>query len=238
MMDGPATRFGGTTLPLALAASVAVHVSTFAVLVGVDGGPPPSTRAFVPPASPVLEARLVARAAAPSLEPPAPPPTVALTPPTPPEPPVAAPAIARQAPGAAKDAPSPVGWKPRIVVNDRVPRARFGDALEGDALAGFPIEVDAAVVVPDRIEIPFPRSALAARKEGAVLLWAVIDENGGVEATNVVEGDPEFAQAVEAALARTQFVPARDLGKNLRYYVTLEVEFRLDAAGGTVTAER
>ena len=53
---------------------------------------------------------------------------------------------------------------------------------------------------------------------------------------HVVEGDPDFAAAVEEALPRTRFVPARNLGANVPHYVTLEFEFRLDAAGGTVTA--
>jgi TonB family protein len=94
------------------------------------------------------------------------------------------------------------------------------------------------VAVPERIEVPYPRTALAARKEGAVLAWAVIDDQGAVDSVHVVEGEPEFAEAVETALARTRFVPARNLGRNVAHYLTLEFEFRLDATGGTVAAER
>ena len=132
---------------------------------------------------------------------------------------------------AAMSAQTPVGWRPRIVVIDRPPRARFGAAFDGDELAGFPIEIDAGVVVPDRFDVPYPPAALAARKEGTVLAWAVIDDKGDVEATHIVEGEPEFAESVESVLAKTRFIPAHDLGKTLRYYITLEFEFRIEAAG-------
>lgn len=240
-MDVPLSRFDTATLAVAFAASVAVHVSTFAALVGVDGGPPRATAAqAVPAPAPVLEARLVA--AVPTTAPlpviPAPASGVFAPPSSPPE---AAPPernIAKASSGAATGERSPVGWKPRIVINDRVPRARFGEALDGDTLAAFPVEIDAAVVLPKRIEVPYPREALAARKEGAVLVWATIDAQGAVESVHIVEGEPEFAAAVEAALPRTRFIPAHDLGVNIPYYITLEFEFRLDATGGKVAAER
>ena len=163
----------------------------------------------------------------------------ALTPPAaPPDVPPLEQSISKQLPGAGAGERSPVGWKPRVVVNDRVPRARFGEALDGDALAAFSTEVDVAVAIPERFDIPYPRAALAARKEGAVLVWAVIDDQGRVDDVHVVEGDPEFAAAVDAALRGTRFGPARNLGQNVPFYVTLEFEFRLDATGGTVAAER
>lgn len=239
-MDVPLSRFDSATLAVAFAASVAVHVSTFAALVGVDGGPSMAAARTVPLPSPVLEARLVAAAPAAAPLPAIPAPTSGvLAPPS--SPPEAAPqerSVAKASSGAAAGERSPVGWKPRIVINDRVPRARFGEALDGDTLAAFPIEIDAAVVLPDRIEVPYPREALAARKEGTVLVWATIDAQGAVETVHIVEGDPEFAAAVEAALPQTRFVPARDLGVNIPFYITLEFEFRLDATGGKVAAER
>lgn len=235
-----ASRFRNATLPVALAASVAVHVSTFAVLVGVDGGPRAAARDATPlPA--VLQARLVAAATVASPEPPvSASPTAALA--------LAAPAVEmpRVEGSATPSSPAagrpgeraPVGWKPHVLVNDRVPRARFGEALDGETLSGFPAEIDAPPVMPEHIAIAYPPAALAARKEGAVLVWAVIDDRGAVDSVHVVEGDPDFAAAVEEALPRTRFVPARNLGANIPHYVTLEFEFRLDARGGTVTAAR
>src|SRR5262249_31402075 len=120
----------------------------------------------------------------------------------------------------------------------RVPRARFGEALDGDALAAFLTEVDAGVGLPERFSVAYPRAALAARKEGSVLVWAVIDDQGRVDSGHVVEGGPEFGEAGEAGLKATPFAPARNLGQPVPFYVTLEFEFRLDATGGTVAAER
>ena len=128
------------------------------------------------------------------------------------------------------------GLTPHVIVNDRVARARFGEALDGDVLAQFPVEVDAGIVLPGKLEIPYPPGALAARREDAVLVWAIVDAQGAVEETHVVEGTPEFAEAVEAALSEMRFAPAHDLGQNIRYYITLEFEFRIEGAGAPVAA--
>jgi TonB family protein len=237
-MDFAVTRFRSATLSIALAASLAVHVSMFAALVGVDAGPRASTHSDAALAAPLLVARIVAATppvhavAAVTLPAPA-----AFAPSAaPPESAPAGPSLVKPSPDASAGERSIVGRKPRIVVNDRVPRARFGEALDGDALAAFLTEVDAGVGLPERFNVAYPRAALAARKEGSVLVWAVIDDRGRVDSVHVVEGDPEFAEAVDAALKATPFVPARNLGQPVPFYVTLEFEFRLDATGGTVAA--
>jgi len=235
------TRFRSATLPIAFAASVAVHISTLAALVGVDGGPRATPYPNAPVPDPVLEARLVA--VAPPVAPavstivPAVPPAVVPAARLPEEVPAER-RIARPSPGAASGERRTVGWKPRVVINDRVPRARFGDALDGDALAAFLTEVDAPVGLPERFDVTYPSAALAARKEASVLVWVVITDQGTVDSVHVVEGDPEFATAVETALERTQFAPARNLGQPVPFYVTLEFEFRLDATAGAVAAKR
>jgi len=240
MLDRSSSRNPRATLSVAVAVSVAVHVSTFAVLVGVDGGPRAWMRDVAVAPTPVLEARLVALA---RVEPPAVP-TVSATeaalslPAQPIEPSPVDGTTAKASPATGTGERSPVGRKPHVIVNDRVPRARFGEALEGDALAAFLTEVDAGVVLPERFDVPYPQAALAARKEGVVLVWAVIDDQGKVDDVHVVDGDAEFAEAVDTALRATRFGPARNLGQNVPFYVTLEFEFRIDAVGGTVAAER
>lgn len=233
IMQSPIIR--DAALPMAIAASLALHASAFAVLLGLDAGTRPGARTLAE-ANPVpLEARLVAVPRE------VPPPAEAAPVEIPS--PLAKESIARTHDKPAESAPVPrpasnatptqttLGWRPRIVVNDRPPRARFGAAFDGDELSGFPIEVDAAVVVPDRLDIPYPSAALAARREGTVLAWAVIDDQGAVESINVVEGDPEFAEAVQSVLAKTRFIPAHDHGKTLRFYVTLEFDFRIETPG-------
>jgi TonB family protein len=239
-LEAVTTRVREVALPVAFAASVAIHVSTLAALIGFDGGLRAKAPAVGETVPTVLEAKLVTRAPEnpPVPEPPAVAPRIApldaaaaAAPPTAAAAPVAMPS--RDA-GAGKQ--SPFGWAPRIVVNDRVPRALFGEALEGDVLAGFPIEIDVAVGIPDRIEIPYPQAALAARLGGNVLAWIVIDANGAVEAVHVVEGEPVFAEVIETTLARTRFTPARNLGRTIRYYITVEFEFRIEPTGAAVAA--
>lgn len=239
-MDVALSRFPSATLAIAFAASVVVHVSMFAALVGVDAGSGSSPYSDAPSLAPALQAQLVAvtRPASTATALAAPAPAAFLPPTTPPDTTAASATIAKPAPGGSAAERSVVGWKPRVVVNDRVPRARFGEALENDALAAFLVEVDAGVGLPERFDVTYPRSALAARKEGSVLVWAVIDDHGGVDSVHVVEGDSEFAEAVEAALRGSQFAPARNLGQPVPFYVTLEFEFRLDAMGGAVAAQR
>ena len=114
-MDDALTRIRSAALPVAFAASIAIHLSTFAVVSGVDGGP--RRAAFSGDASaPILEARLVVPA--PSEEPAAPsraiepasaaPVTLAPSPQTPP----VESAAAGPSPGVSGD-PGSFNWKSR-----------------------------------------------------------------------------------------------------------------------------
>ncbi len=149
---------------------------------------------------------------------------------TPQEPPLPAQPVAhRSAPERVPEPPQGGrGLTPHVTVNDQVPRARFGEAIDGETLSQFPVEVDAGVTLPGKLEVPYPPAALAAHREDRVLVWAVIDPEGAVEQAHVVEGTPEFAAAVEAALSTMHFIPAHDLGRNIRFYVTLEFDFRIE----------
>ena len=128
------------------------------------------------------------------------------------------------------------GRVPRVVVDDRVPRARFGVALEGEALSSFPAEVEFPVRLPGKLAVPYPRTALEARREGTVLAWAIVDRQGVVEETNIVSGQGDFNEVVRETLARTRFIPARDGGTTLRFYVMLKFDFRLEDRGGPTAA--
>ena len=119
------------------------------------------------------------------------------------------------------------GRAPRVSVDDRVPRARFDEAIEGP-LAGFPTEVESPVRLPGKLAVPYPRTALEARREGTVLAWAIVDRQGIVEETNIVSGPADFNEAVRTTLAGTRLVPARDGGTTVRFYILLKFDFRLD----------
>jgi hypothetical protein len=130
------------------------------------------------------------------------------------------------------------GRTPRVIVDDNVPRARFYEALEGGALAAFPLEIESPVALPGKLAVPYPVAALDKRLEGTVLAWAIVDRQGAVEETQIIEGTPEFADAVRATLATTRFIPARDGGAPIRFYVLLEFDFRIEARGNTATNAR
>lgn len=120
---------------------------------------------------------------------------------------------------------------PRVIVDDSVPRARFDEALEGGALAGFPAEVEFPVRLPGKLTVPYPRTALEARREGTVLAWAIVNRQGVVEEMDIVSGQGDFNAVVRETLSRTRLVPARDGGTTLRFYVLLKFDFRLEGRG-------
>jgi len=123
------------------------------------------------------------------------------------------------------------GRVPRVIVDDSVPRARFSEALEGGALSGFPAEVDSPVRLPGKLAVPYPRTALDARREGTVLAWAIVDRQGVVEEMDIVSGQGDFNEVVKETLARTRLIPARDGGATMRFYVMLKFDFRLEDRG-------
>ena len=123
------------------------------------------------------------------------------------------------------------GRVPRVIVDDSVPRARFDEALEGGALAGFPAEVESPVRLPGKLAVPYPRTALEARREGTVLAWAIVNRQGVVEEMDIVSGQGDFNAVVRETLSRTRLVPARDGGTTLRFYVLLKFDFRLEGRG-------
>ncbi len=109
---------------------------------------------------------------------------------------------------------------------------RFGEALDDETLWEFPGgSRRRRSPSPASSKSPIRRRRSRAHREDTVLVWAVIDPEGAVEQTHVVEGTPEFAAAVEAVLSTMHFIPAHDLGRNIRFYVTLEFDFRIEGAG-------
>jgi TonB family protein len=245
----PTQSSGDASLRISFAGSVVVHIAAFAALAVITGGLDRGTVAYATAAGPYLEVALT-------------PPRVAVV-----DPPVAlavvsamsASDIVAPAPEPVltlKDLPMPIapppsnsgdgtgGVRPSVSVTDRFPMARFGDFLDGDRLAGFPREVDVPVRLPGELVVPYPLAAWAAREQGIVRVFAIISEDGSVEQSNLQldQPSPELGKAVDDVLSRTRFIPAEDGGKAIRFYVTLEFVFRIEAtdsdkaAGGDATA--
>jgi TonB family protein len=238
--------FRDATLLAALAASIAIHASVLVALGGIEHRPQAPNP--LPQAEPrVLAVALVnPQEAMPSAPEPTPVETPApKVPAPPPESPPIVPTATETVVAVAAGARDRAGLnKSHIDVSDQVPRARFGDALDRDVLADFPVEVDRAIVLPDRIDVVYPSAALAAGQEASVLAWAIIDAKGDVEETRIVEGPEEFAEAAKSALAATKFIPAHNKGHDIRFYVALEFVFRIDtgdngiATAGAAAAQR
>lgn len=229
------------TLGAAFAASVVIHASALAALILLTGGPVADRTAYRAEPDRNLEVMLAPA----HVEDPV---TVAAATPTPPE------AVNRItdssdtiAPSRPAPAPTPQEthtkasgaggpFEPRVVISDSVPRARFGEFLEGDVLAGFALEVDEPARLGQPLVVPYPPGALRERREDTVVLWAVVDAQGHLEKVHFTEGELEFKRAVLRVLAATRLVPAKNDGIAIRHYVTLELQFRIDTPGQDASA--
>ena len=96
---------------------------------------------------------------------------------------------------------------PRVIVDDSVPRARFDEALEGGALAGFPAEVEFPVRLPGKLTVPYPRTALEARREGSVLAWAIVNQQGVVWQRDLGDDTARLAAAIDSFDPDTAWTP-------------------------------
>jgi len=73
----------------------------------------------------------------------------------------------------------------------------------------------------------YPPIALAARKEGLVILEALIAENGDVQQVRVLRSDALFDQAAITAVQQWKFNPTRLNGEPVPLVMTVTVGFTL-----------
>ena len=77
--------------------------------------------------------------------------------------------------------------------------------------------------------IEYPAKAAAERKEGTVIVGALIGVEGFVERVQIVRSDdPIFNGAAAAAVAMTPFTPGVANGKPTRLWVRIPVKFKLN----------
>jgi TonB family protein len=100
------------------------------------------------------------------------------------------------------------------------------------------IEVEKPVRVLSLPDVAYPREALAAGRQDTVVAWVAVDRDGAIEEIVIDSGEPEFAEAVLAALPSAKFLPAEERGEIVPFYILLQFDFRTaDATTGTpVTA--
>jgi periplasmic protein TonB len=93
-----------------------------------------------------------------------------------------------------------------------------------------PIPVGGVVRPPTRviyIQPSYPALALAARKEGTVILQAVIDESGGVREVKVLRSIPLLDEAAVQAVSQWKFTPTLLNGTPVPVVMTVTVGFTL-----------
>ncbi|HEY9467104.1 MAG TPA: TonB family protein [Vicinamibacterales bacterium] len=93
-----------------------------------------------------------------------------------------------------------------------------------------PIRVGGVIRPPTRVVYvapAYPQLALAARKEGTVILQAVIDEQGSVREVQVLRGDPLLNDAAMQAVAKWHFTPTTLNGTTVPVVMTVTVTFSL-----------
>ena len=73
----------------------------------------------------------------------------------------------------------------------------------------------------------YPEVARAARREGVVILEAVIDASGNVPRLAVLRGDPMLDQAALDAVQQWKFTPARLNDEAIPVVMTVTVQFKL-----------
>jgi protein TonB len=74
----------------------------------------------------------------------------------------------------------------------------------------------------------YPPIALAARKEGLVILQAIINEDGSVREVKVLRSDPLFDQAAMVAVRQWRFTPPLLNRQPIPVVMTVTVGFTLN----------
>ena len=111
-----------------------------------------------------------------------------------------------------------------------VDKGRLGDYLARQ-LSEFRAEIDRPVRIENPIIAGYPSIALREGREESVVVWIVVNEMGQAEEVDVIEGSPEFAQAVTVAIYAAKFLPAEQKLEPIRYPIALEFRFRLNEPG-------
>lgn len=77
-------------------------------------------------------------------------------------------------------------------------------------------------------KLSYPEQAKKKNIEGKVLIKILVDENGNIDATNVIKGIGYGCdEAAEKAARSCKFTPAKKDGKNVKAQVVLPVQFKL-----------
>lgn len=98
-------------------------------------------------------------------------------------------------------------------------------------------EVEKPVRVLQKPVVGYPADALAAQRSGTVVAWLAISREGAIEEVIIDSGEPEFAEAVTAALPTAKFLPAEEKDELIPFYIVMVFEFRSGSAIAPPAAE-
>lgn len=93
-----------------------------------------------------------------------------------------------------------------------------------------PVRLHSGISAPEKtVNVPpvYPEMARIVRKQGYVILEAVIDQSGLVASARVLRGDPLLDQAALDAVRQWRFTPARLNGEAIPVVMTVTVNFTL-----------
>lgn len=77
--------------------------------------------------------------------------------------------------------------------------------------------------------VVYPEKARKMGVEGKVVVRALIGDNGKVIKANIVSTDSKLLNnAAKVAVKKTEFVPAKKGGKNIKAWVTIPIVFKLN----------
>jgi protein TonB len=79
-----------------------------------------------------------------------------------------------------------------------------------------------------KVEPVYPEMARKARIQGRVVLQAIINEDGDVEGVTVLKGNPMLDESAIQAVRKWKYKPARQNGRPVKIYFTIQVEFTLN----------
>jgi TonB family protein len=115
-------------------------------------------------------------------------------------------------------------------------KSQLGDYANRQ-LSEFRAEIDRPVRLEEPIVARYPPAALREGREDSVSVWIVVDHTGQADEVDVIEGSPEFAEEVVAAVKGATFLPAEQRLRPIRYPLALEFRFRLGDAPAARSAD-
>jgi periplasmic protein TonB len=170
--------------------------------------------------------------------------------PPPPAPPVRHEAVSQKAPTVNPDA-APVEAPSKIVPEHEVQPPESGIETEGaiyGITGGVPMKIEAAppppppvvekkpvrlssgIQAPQKVKYVapiYPQIALTARREGTVVIDAIIGEDGRVQKATVLQSVPLLDEAALTAVRQWVFTPTRLNGEPVPVVMTVTVTFHL-----------